>query len=374
MVGWDHTCIVSTTYKVKCWGYNFHGQLGYGDTNNRGDEANEMGDNLLEIDLGSFTTSAPTADASITTSMDPTPTPTVDPTEISTTIVPTVDPTDIATTTSTHPTLPLTTDPTYATPITTGFDTTPVLTAFPIDSSNWESTPIATNHLSTVNPKSMPATDTSNVWMFVVLVCIAFTTTVLIVYCIRKCYLKRKKKMIDVDSIVIGTGNKHHVAMAYTVEGPQHTVADIEDVDEDKIWNNNVELVNKLYCTNGDDTVKTQSVGDTFQTNTFDFCPTNDQTMRSKSVSDNKGEEGRKVIQKASATKGLDVVMKNDEFEVIGETVGEESMKESKSETPEAMSPTTGQCSDCGLMKIGKVYEEDHMFYCIDCFNSYENV
>eukprot|EP01083_Nonionella_stella_P054363 143508_1 len=47
-----HTCALSTANKVKCFGRNLYGQLGYGDANNRGDGANQMGDTLLEIDLG----------------------------------------------------------------------------------------------------------------------------------------------------------------------------------------------------------------------------------------------------------------------------------------------------------------------------------
>ena len=37
---------------IKCWGKNGNGQLGYGDVLTRGDENNEMGDNLNSVDFG----------------------------------------------------------------------------------------------------------------------------------------------------------------------------------------------------------------------------------------------------------------------------------------------------------------------------------
>eukprot|EP01083_Nonionella_stella_P310340 1102266_1 len=54
-IGGMHSCALSTAHKVKCWGLNDFGSLGYGDDTNRGDVANEMGDNLPETDLGAFT-------------------------------------------------------------------------------------------------------------------------------------------------------------------------------------------------------------------------------------------------------------------------------------------------------------------------------
>ena len=48
----SHTCAVLDDDSIKCWGSNYNGKLGLGDTNNRGDDWNEMGDNLLAVNLG----------------------------------------------------------------------------------------------------------------------------------------------------------------------------------------------------------------------------------------------------------------------------------------------------------------------------------
>ena len=47
-----HTCARLDDGSVKCWGGNFDGKLGLGDTANRGDQPGEMGANLPAVDLG----------------------------------------------------------------------------------------------------------------------------------------------------------------------------------------------------------------------------------------------------------------------------------------------------------------------------------
>ena len=50
--GDNHTCVILNNDNVKCWGHNWHGQLGQGHSNTIGDGANEMGDNLSVVNLG----------------------------------------------------------------------------------------------------------------------------------------------------------------------------------------------------------------------------------------------------------------------------------------------------------------------------------
>ncbi|RMF60337.1 MAG: hypothetical protein D6746_07015, partial [Bacteroidetes bacterium] len=50
--GGSFTCARLDNATVKCWGANSDGQLGLGDTSDRGDAPGEMGDNLPAVDLG----------------------------------------------------------------------------------------------------------------------------------------------------------------------------------------------------------------------------------------------------------------------------------------------------------------------------------
>ena len=47
------TCALLSDGNVKCWGGNYEGQLGLGDTTERGGYINQMGDKLPAVKLGS---------------------------------------------------------------------------------------------------------------------------------------------------------------------------------------------------------------------------------------------------------------------------------------------------------------------------------
>jgi len=50
--GGNHSCALLDNDAMKCWGANTNGQLALGDSENRGDQANEMGGSLPAIDFG----------------------------------------------------------------------------------------------------------------------------------------------------------------------------------------------------------------------------------------------------------------------------------------------------------------------------------
>eukprot|EP01083_Nonionella_stella_P184677 671449_1 len=110
--GYAHTCATSSSNEVKCWGSGADGRLGSGSTTNIGNDANEMGDYLPNIDLG-FPTINPSASPTFHPSRDPSTTPTDDP-SISPTNNPTTTPSLIPTPQpSKSPLLPgITLDPT----------------------------------------------------------------------------------------------------------------------------------------------------------------------------------------------------------------------------------------------------------------------
>ena len=47
-----HICTITTANTVSCWGGNDRGQLGLGDTKNRGDLPHQMGDALPFLQFG----------------------------------------------------------------------------------------------------------------------------------------------------------------------------------------------------------------------------------------------------------------------------------------------------------------------------------
>lgn len=47
-----HSCALLDNHRMKCWGDNGYGQLGYGDARSRGNSLEEMGDALPFVDLG----------------------------------------------------------------------------------------------------------------------------------------------------------------------------------------------------------------------------------------------------------------------------------------------------------------------------------
>jgi alpha-tubulin suppressor-like RCC1 family protein len=59
--GVSHACAILEGSSLKCWGLNGNGQLGLGDTLNRGKDSGEMGNLLPSVDLGTGRTASQVA-------------------------------------------------------------------------------------------------------------------------------------------------------------------------------------------------------------------------------------------------------------------------------------------------------------------------
>ena len=84
VLGYYSTCVILNTNKLKCWGHNFYGQLGYNDTYNRGTSIDQIGDYLPPIAFGVVYTSTPTATPTKTSTATKTGTRTKTPTSTKT--------------------------------------------------------------------------------------------------------------------------------------------------------------------------------------------------------------------------------------------------------------------------------------------------
>ena len=52
VTGGHYLCALLSHGALKCWGYNYIGQLGLGDNQGRGHMPGQMGDSLMTLDLG----------------------------------------------------------------------------------------------------------------------------------------------------------------------------------------------------------------------------------------------------------------------------------------------------------------------------------
>jgi alpha-tubulin suppressor-like RCC1 family protein len=73
--GFQFTCALLDNGEVKCWGFNHEGELGLGDTKNRGDRRLQMGDNLPPVELGSGRTATQISSLISTSVCEATPRP-----------------------------------------------------------------------------------------------------------------------------------------------------------------------------------------------------------------------------------------------------------------------------------------------------------
>ena len=85
-----HSCAISTTNGVKCWGNNWYYQLGLGDKDNKGNTVGDMGDSLPYVNI---TMPSPTQSPTYSPSQSPSPSPSSAPSQSPSSSEPTSNPT-----------------------------------------------------------------------------------------------------------------------------------------------------------------------------------------------------------------------------------------------------------------------------------------
>eukprot|EP01083_Nonionella_stella_P176709 618982_1 len=187
-------------------------------------------------------------------------------------------------------------------------------------------------------------------------------------------------------SDIINEGkNKDGAVMPYTNEGPQYNEKDI--ALQKKIWNSEVQLVNMEYSSSKAKVLQDKTHSNRLELQTWLQNEVGLSQYLEVLVSN--GYESMQIVKDISnSTELKDIGIESKQHQMI---IMEEIHKWKNKHAKDAQdqdggldmitmraSKTMGtrgntlMCTDCGLKKEGKIFEEDGLFYCWECWKQYE--